>query len=74
MVFVNTTPYKSPCQGCELRKVGCHCHCDKYLEYRSLLNNYHDSKESDKDFKRYNSEKIEKALAKSTKKRKHFRT
>lgn len=74
MIFSNTTPYKAPCQGCEDRKVGCHCLCDKYIHYRTLVDSYHKDKESENDFKQYNSEKIEKAKAKATKKRKHFRT
>lgn len=74
MIFRNSTPYKSPCYKCEDRKPLCHCACDKYLNYRAKVDSWHNELESENDFKRYNSEKIEKAIAKSTKKRKHFRT
>lgn len=28
---------KPPCQGCESRSVGCHSKCEKYIEYRTKL-------------------------------------
>lgn len=74
VIFCNTTPYKSPCYKCEDRHPLCHCACDKYLKYRSQVDKWHDDVESEKDFKKYNSDKIEKAKAKATKKRKHFRS
>ena len=28
---------KSPCLKCDNRNVGCHCECEKYIEYKKKL-------------------------------------
>lgn len=30
---------KPPCKGCEDRKVGCHATCERYAEYRAVIEN-----------------------------------
>lgn len=33
-------PYKAPCVGCEERAEGCHGKCERYAEYRRLIDEY----------------------------------
>lgn len=30
---------KAPCKNCDSRFVGCHSKCEKYLEYKSVIDN-----------------------------------
>ena len=30
---------KSPCYKCEFRTVGCHSNCDKYKDWKSVIDN-----------------------------------
>ena len=27
----------APCKGCEDREIGCHSHCDRYAEFRKVV-------------------------------------
>ena len=52
--------YMSPCKDCENRELGCHSNCEKYLEFRKVID--HKNKEY-----RKNKEIYEYALASITK-------
>lgn len=34
---------ESPCKDCLDRKIGCHSDCEKYVEYKSRINNQFES-------------------------------
>lgn len=47
----NNTPWrdnhftvKPPCLNCEVREPACHDHCDKYADYRKVVENVHEAR------------------------------
>ena len=39
---------KNHCQNCNERKVGCHCECQKYAEYKKAMDETQKKKEADR--------------------------
>lgn len=42
---------KCPCQGCDIRRIGCHGWCDAYKEYRAKLDDIRTQEARDRPLK-----------------------
>ena len=56
---INIFPLTAPCRGCTSRSIYCHTECEKYLDYKRGMEEYHNAMNEERKYNYYVSQRLD---------------